>query len=163
MPEELSFVLKNDHGQSYIEVPVHRATRVFFQREFGVNGGFVKARLDNLIGTALQLAAEKPTYRRVSVRRKAQTHKMKIVLPQELSYGKITECRLEAIGKHLDAMFRQQFFLFVKGAVVTGCSDNFAVVSFVENYRIKEDDWAMDTAKKAWRDYKSRIFFKVIG
>lgn len=154
MPEELSFVLKNDAGQRYIEVPVHKATRVFFLREFGAKGGFVKAKLDNLLGTSIQMAVEKPIYRRILVRRRSPEHKMKIVLPQEVAFGKITECRLEAIGKHLDAMFRQQFFLFVKGAVVTGCSDNFAIISFLEQYKIREDDWAMDTAKKAWRDYK---------
>jgi hypothetical protein len=156
MTEELSYVLINDLGQRYVEIPVHKATRVFFQREFGHSNEFVKARLDNLLGSGILMVIEKPIYRRVLLRRRSRECKLKVVLPKEVKFGKVTAEMAVAMGKMLDAMYRHQFFCFVKGAVNTGCSENFAVIKFLEVYRINEDVWALDTAKKAWRDYKCR-------
>jgi hypothetical protein len=156
MTEELSYVLINNDEQRYIEVPVHKATRVFFQREFGHKNEFVRARMDNLLGSCLLMVTEKPLYRKVLLRKRSRECKLKVILPQEVMFGKVTAERALAVGKMLDAIYRHQFFCFVKGAVATGCSENFAVIRFLELYKINEDVWALDTAKKAWRDYKGR-------
>lgn len=153
----LSYVLKNDLGQRYVEVPVHKATRQFFWREYNAKNGYVKATLDNWLGSSLLCVNEKPIYRRIVVRRKSRDVKIKIVLPQDIAFSKVTADRLEALGKLMDSSFRNIFYSYVKGAVQTGCSENFGVIRFLDVYAISEDDWNEETAKKAWRDYKERM------
>ena len=150
----LSYVLQNDFGQKYIEIPMEAKTRKYFQVISDFRAGFVYIRKDNWLGTALGLMSERNNYRRITLRRKSRDFKMKVVLPDDYRYLKFTEAKIANLGCHLDTVFRQQFYSFVLGATRTGCSDNFAVIQFLELHGITEEEWSLDTAKKAWRDYK---------
>jgi hypothetical protein len=153
---DLSFVLVNDNGQRYIEVAVSKATRCYMAAVFGFENGFLNARLDSLVGSAISLGTVKLPYRRTVVRRKSMLTKIKVVLPKSIKHGAVTEDNLYNLGLHFDYFFRQQFLAFVHGAVLVGSSDNFAVVKFLEVYEIEEEILAMDTAKKIWRDFKKK-------
>jgi hypothetical protein len=74
-----------------------------------------------------------------------------------LKFGKIEDDDLLKLGLQLDKSVKDKFHLFVFGAVRTGCSDNFAVVQYLETFGICEDDYSLDTAKKSWRYFKQNL------
>ena len=150
---ENSYVLINDLGERYVEVPVKPETRKYFLHINKSRDGYVRTRIDSLLGIALGIGTEKDTYRKRKLRRKIPGTRIKLVLSQSLTHGKLKESTLVAIGQLLDKTFRECFFMYVRGAVKTGCSDNYAVCKFLDEFGITEEDWTMDTAKKAYRDY----------
>jgi hypothetical protein len=150
---ENSYVLKNDKGERYVEVAVTPATKKYFTHINRSKDGFVRTRIDSLLGLTLAIGTQRDLYRKRSVRRKPPGNKIKLVLSESLDHGKITDLTLGTIGMLLDKMFRECFFMYVRGAAKTGCSDNFAIVKFLDEFGITEDDWNVDTAKKAYRDY----------
>ncbi len=157
MTTEPNYVLVNQYGERYVIVPVHPATKKYFLVSTQSKDGFVRARLDSLLGLALQIGTEKSTYRRRKIRRKPRGTSINLVLSQNLSHASIMENTLEILGRLLDKTFRNFFFMYVRGAAKTGSSDNYAVNRFLDDFNITEEEWNLDSAKKAYRDYMSTV------
>lgn len=154
--KENSYVLTNNLKERYIEVPVSAVTRKYFLTVSKSQDGFVRARLDSMLGMTMAIGTERDIYRKRKIRRKPTGHKIKVVLSERLEHGKIKEKTLISMGILLDKVFRECFFMYVRGAAKTGCSDNYAVNCFMDEFGITEDEWSVDTAKKAYRDYMER-------
>lgn len=151
-----NYVLVNDAGEKYVSVPVMPVTRRYFLTVYKGKKGFVSTRADEPLGIMLQLAAAKEQYRRQQIRRKLPGTCLKLILSQDLEHGKINELTLATLGALLDSTFREFFFMYVRGAAKTGCSDNFAICRFLEDFNIKEEEWALETAKRAYRYYMGK-------
>ena len=151
-----NYILVNDAGEKYVSVPVMPATRRYFLTVYKGRKGFVSTRADEPLGIMLALASAKEQYRRQQVRRKLTGVCLKLILNQDLEHGKIDELTLVTLGNLLDSTFREFFFLYVRGAAKTGCSDNYAICRFFEDFNIKEEEWSLDTAKRAYRYYMDK-------
>ena len=156
--EDVNYVLVNDFKERYIEVPVRPVTRVYFVNSTKSKGGFVRTRLDHTLGMILGQVTVKDSYRKRKIRRKGVgMARIKLVLSSDLEHGKISERSIQQLGVLLDKFFRDVFCMYVQGAVRTGCSENYAVTLFLDDYGICEDVWSLDTAKKAFRDNKKNV------
>ncbi|TPE43957.1 hypothetical protein [Pontibacter mangrovi] len=111
------------------------------------------------MGNAVKLVLIKNPYRinRQKLAPVRQEH-VKIVLPTSLKHYTISEERLQHLGQFFQKFFTQQMFQFIKGAVHYTQNETDAVRSFCRVYNIDPDSYDDETARKAWRDYKNKVF-----
>lgn len=147
-----------------ISIPVPKHVKQFMLAEFGPEEP-LRVHQNQFLGNAVKLVLIKNPFRqnrkKLDPNQKHAPRKqehVKIVLPTALKHFTISEERLQHLGQFLQKFFTQQMYQFIKGAVHYTQNETDAVRSFCRVYNIDPDSYDDETARKAWRDYKNKVF-----
>jgi hypothetical protein len=141
-----------------IFIPVSKKTKQFFLSKYGEEP--IQVKQNQHLGKLFLLGLEKTPFKQ---KRKSYRDgcKLSFVLPTALKHQDISEDTLIKLSEYLDKYFQEQFIEFVTAQVIVRKNELQSIRSFLEYYRIETDVYDIETARKCWRDYKSRALKNV--
>lgn len=125
----------------------------FIVNRYGSGEPIIHLNKKNLLGTLIELSAEKIGYQHALPKGKFE-HKyfIEFRFSDRLKNRFLSREKLLLISEFFDKNFKDIFLLETEIMVSLGISDYEAVERFMEKYGIVEDATIADTLRKRWRD-----------
>jgi hypothetical protein len=158
--------MKKESFKAKIPVADHHVYS-FVCNRYGNGSNVIKLSQRSLLGTLVELAADRIGYQHSLPRRKFE-HQFYIELQftDRLKNHYLSPDKLLLFSEFFDQHFKDVFLIEIEGFVSLGISDYKAVEHFMTKYGIVEDATIADTLRKRWRDrqkYLKRIYEKKLG
>lgn len=137
-----------------IPVPAH--VKHYLLRVFGPEP--LNIHQNTFMGRVTLLTAEKVPFRQLDKEARPDPRRSLLIsMPTALKHYRITPDGGREMGEMLEKFFQQQMIAFVMGQVVLSGNERAALRSFFNLYGFDPDEYDLETARKAYRDFKDRI------